>query len=386
MPNTLRGSHRTQYNPLVKGRAPVTSEHSEGGIRVRESEIEDALVVNLSLLQKLLGLDSEPRLVARQLRMRSGEQRLDLLLLHKDELLLVELKVTAFSPNYLDQIVAYLHELRELQVSGDLITGAIKPYLLVTDASESDLRSCAERGVALIAYEPLEVLERYFASLSELTPFFRVKPKDYGVYNLALMNRTLSKIREGIIDKSSIAEATRLGRSSVHHHLKLAAEFGLVRRERNKYWLTDFGHEYLGAMGSLPVADVLSQQQAELLSNFIAKDPFYSPTVFGVYAIVESAFLLSRNAYPLEFEDLIGMFTTLAGKETEWKAPRTRTTATYTFLNFAVDLGLLGKIGQRIVLTPAGFRFIIALQLHKSIRMIESVYIGGRMDQQAPGT
>jgi hypothetical protein len=70
------------------------------------------------------------------------------------------------------------------------------------------------------------------------------------------------------------------------------------------------------------------------------------------------------------------MFTTLAGKEAEWSAPRARDTATYTFLNFAIDLGLLGKVGKQIVLTPAGFRFIIALQLHKSIEMIESVYIG----------
>lgn len=344
--------------------------------KIRESEVEDALVANLSYLQELLALDSEPRLLARQLRMRSGEQRLDLLLLHRKDLVLVELKVTAFSPDHLEQVVGYVRDIEELQRSGNLIAGSTRPYLLVTGAKESDFGLCKERNVTLIIYDPLDVITRYFTMLSELTPFFRVKPNDYGVYSLALINRTLAAIGEGNLDKPAIAEATGLGRSSVHHHLTIAREFGLVRVDRKKCWLTDFGHAYLKAMQSRTVADELSEQQAELLKKFIAKDPFYSPTVFGIYAIVESAFLLSRNVYPFSFEHLVRMFTTLAGKEAEWSAPRARNTATYTFLNFAIDLGLLGKVGQQIVLTPAGFRFIIALQLHKSIEMIESVYIG----------
>jgi len=68
------------------------------------------------------------------------------------------------------------------------------------------------------------------------------------------------------------------------------------------------------------------------------------------------------------------MFRTVSGKISEWGAQKSQHTATYTFLNFATDLGLLGKIGRQIVITPAGFRFILMLQLHKSIeKMIESL-------------
>lgn len=89
--------------------------------------------------------------------------------------------------------------------------------------------------------------------------------------------------------------------------------------------------------------------------------------------MVESAFILSRNSYLISFEDLIEMFKIISGKRSEWKAKKSQSTATYTFLNFAIDLGLLGKIGRQIVITPAGFRFILMLQLHKSIEMIESL-------------
>jgi hypothetical protein len=42
-------------------------------------------------------------------------------------------------------------------------------------------------------------------------------------------------------------------------------------------------------------------------------------------------------------------------------------------LNFAIDLELLGKIGQQIVITPAGFRFILMLQCIKALKLIESM-------------
>lgn len=88
---------------------------------------------------------------------------------------------------------------------------------------------------------------------------------------------------------------------------------------------------------------------------------------------MDSAFLLSRNKYPIELEDLRKMFQTVSGKVSEWRAQKSLSTATYTFLNFAMDLELLGKIGKQIVIAPAGFRFILMLQLHKSIKMIDSL-------------
>ncbi|MBF8254283.1 MAG: hypothetical protein HW373_978, partial [Deltaproteobacteria bacterium] len=59
-----------------------------------------------------------------------------------------------------------------------------------------------------------------------------------------------------------------------------------------------------------------------ILKRFVADDPFYSSTVFGVYAIVESAFLLSRNSYPIELSDLRTMFQRVSGKVNEWQAEK----------------------------------------------------------------
>jgi hypothetical protein len=95
--------------------------------------------------------------------------------------------------------------------------------------------------------------------------------------------------------------------------------------------------------------------------------------VFGIYAIVESAFLLARNSYPIEFSALRETFMVVGGKVADWKRDRAKTTATYTFLNFAIDLGLMGKIGDKVFITPSGFKFILMLQLHKSIEMIDSL-------------
>lgn len=137
--------------------------------------------------------------------------------------------------------------------------------------------------------------------------------------------------------------------------------------------MTDLGDKYLASGNEGISADTLSNAQSEILKKFIAEDPFYSSTVFGIYSIVESAFILSRDSYPINFEDLVKIFRAVGGKTSEWRAEKSENTATYTFLNFAIDLGLLGKIGRQIVITPAGFRFILMLQLHKSIEMIESL-------------
>ncbi len=89
--------------------------------------------------------------------------------------------------------------------------------------------------------------------------------------------------------------------------------------------------------------------------------------------MVESAFLVARNSYPIKVNELQKMFRIVRGKISEWHMGKTFSTTTYTFLDFAVELELLGKIGKDIVITPAGFRFVLMLQLHKSIKMIDSL-------------
>ena len=150
-------------------------------------------------------------------------------------------------------------------------------------------------------------------------------------------------------------------------------EFDLVRLKDKKYFLTDRGDQYIQNYNKNAPIEILSEKQINLLKELVAKDPFFSSSVFGIYSVIESAFLLSRNSYPIQLTDLRKTFRTVAGKDYEWQADKSLNTATYTFLNFATDLELLGKIGQQIVITPAGFRFILMLQLHKSIKMIEGL-------------
>ncbi len=341
---------------------------------ISESEVEEALVANLTYLKNILKLDQEIRLVARQLKLKSGEQRIDLLLAHSSELCLVELKITHFLGTHIKQVVDYREELQKLQESKKLMMGNIKSYLLVTSASQKDVVLCKSNDIELIIYDTAEVLKSYFDKLATVAPFLKIKPNDYGVFTLGLINRVLTELsNKGDITKHELATITGLSVSSVHHHLQSAEEFGLIRKKSHKYFLTDLGYNYLdnGVEGILSAT--LSPEQSRILRDFIAKDPFYSSSVFGIYSIVESAFVLSRNTYPIEFKELLKLFVTLSGKVSEWQASRSQRTATRTFLNFAIQLGLLGKIGTQVVITPAGFRFILMLQLHKSIEMVESL-------------
>jgi len=340
---------------------------------IKESEVEEAIVSNLFYLKKSLNLTYDVKLIARQLKLRSGEQRLDLLIAHGEELCLIELKVTRFKNEYVNQINDYREQLLKLQRQRELISGQLRAFLLVTKFTQKEKKICESHNIEIVEYEPINVLKDYFQRLSTVAPFLRIKPNDYGVFNISLINRVLNALNNGIIKQEKLAEATCLSKGSVHNHLRVAKEFGLVRERNKRYSLTDLGDKYLSSGGEGVFADILSTAQSEMLKQFIAKAPFYSSTVFGIYSIVESAFVLSRNSYPINFNELVKMFRTVSGKVSEWRAEKSQSTATYTFLNFAIDLGLLGKIGRQIVITPAGFRFILMLQLHKSIEMIESL-------------
>lgn len=340
---------------------------------ISESQVEDALVANLVFLQKILKLPTDLKLIIRQLRLKSGDERIDLLLSSGKNLCLVELKVVGFSEDWLKQIISYRDELIRLQNIGELVLGEIICFLLVTDARGTDVELAKQSGVDVIVYQPIDVLKDYYENLAAVAPFLKIKPNDYGVFSLGLINRALLQLSAGVTKQEDIAEKTGLSRQSIHNHLKVAKEFGLVRERDKNYFLTDIGDKHVQACNKKVFIDQLSEKQMGVLKQFVADDPFYSSTVFGIYSIVESAFLLSRNFYPITLLDLRNMFQNVSGKVKEWQAKKSLSTATYTFLNFAIDLELLGKIGQQIVITPAGFRFILMLQLHKSIEMIESL-------------
>lgn len=296
-----------------------------------------------------------------------------MLIVHGKELCLIELKTTKFLKEHINQINEYKEELRNLQKNKQLVEGKIRAFLLVTAFTQSERKLCESQNIQVVRYEPLDVLQSYFQTLSAIVPFLRIKPNDYGVFNIGLINRALNKLSGEILTEDKLAEATNLSKGSIHNHLRVATEFGLVRKRGKQWSLTDLGDKYISSKKEGALIDILTDEQSGILKKFIAANPFYSHIVFGIYSIVESAFILSRNSYPINLDELRETFVTVSGKKSEWQAPKSQSTATYSFLNFAIDLGLLGKIGKQIVITPMGFRFILMLQLHKSIEMVESL-------------
>jgi len=338
--------------------------------RVSESQVEESLVTNLNYLRKLLSLPFEIKLIARQLRIKSGKKIIDLLLSHGKNLILIELKIHPFNEDFKEQVLEYKQELKNLQKNEKLIQGEIITYLFVTNASQSQITMASKQNVNVIIYNPLDVLNEYYKNLSIAASFLRIKPNDYGVYNIGLIHRVLKEVSRGETSQTKIAFNIGLSRSSVHNHLRLGKEFGLIRERNKNYFVTDIGDKYSEEISDNIMMNELSLNQMEILKNFISNDPFFSSSVFGIYCLVESAFLLARNVYPISLNELRKMFQKVSGKTTEWKSEKALNTATYTFLNFSIDLDLLGKIGDKIVITPSGFRFILMLQLHKSIEMI----------------
>lgn len=340
--------------------------------KIKESEVEEALVSDLRIIKSLLYLDHDPKLIARQLQLGDGS-RLDLLFSCGDFLFLIELKTTKFYPAHKEQILRYKKEIERLQSQKELPSSDVQLYVFVTDYLPNELRDCVIDKVHLITYSPEAVLKIYYQNIFASTHFLRAKPKDYGVFNIGLINRTLLELHNGEMTEKSISQNTKLSLNTTRLHLLTAKEFGLARKRNHNYFLTDLGDKYISVCNQGNLLNQISDEQAELLRQYVVKSPFASSLVFGIYAIVESALLLARNSYPIEFSSLMETFTTVSGKVLEWKRERAKITATYTFLNFAIDLGLLGKIGSKVVITPSGFRFILMLQLHKSIEMIDSL-------------
>src|SRR3990167_7139606 len=152
---------------------------------ISESQVEDSLVANLFFLQKILDLPSDLKLIERQLWLKSGKQRLDLLLSSGKDLCLVELKVTRYSDDFLLQTVEYVEELIKLQ---------------------------NQNNVNLIVYEPIAVLKNYYENLSAVAPFLKIKPNDYGVFSLGLINRALIRLGTGETNQEKIATQTDLSK------------------------------------------------------------------------------------------------------------------------------------------------------------------------------
>lgn len=73
--------------------------------------------------------------------------------------------------------------------------------------------------------------------------------------------------------------------------------------------------------------------------------------------------------------NMMAYFTFHAGKYFDWKTDKAKYNATRMYTNYATDLGLLGKTNDNIYLTPEGIRFTVHMQLHKGLKLVESMKI-----------
>jgi hypothetical protein len=339
-------------------------------LKVRESQIEDVLSTYPELTQRLVGSPQDLRLIARQMSLRSG--RIDLLFSAGARLLLVELKVEAFRKVFLQQITSYGSDLGELQKQGDLIQAPIEMLLLCPRFTASDERLCLRQGVRLVAYSPEDVLMEFYQRLGSIAGFISLRPSDHGLWNIHLTHRVLYAL-SAYHTVASLAKATTLSAKSVGNHLRFAQELQLVTHQDQRFSLTEAGEEYVAVRDPGMPAGHTSEEQTEVLKKLIIRDPFASPTIFGVYTLVEAVFALSRNGYPVPWDSLTAYFREASGKRFEWSAKKTEYHGTRMYSNYAAELGLLGRLGHNLYLTPDGLRFILLLQLHKSIRMIDAL-------------
>jgi len=337
---------------------------------VSERVIEDILSSDRSILAELLSVDpSGLSLIARQKPLRSG--KLDLLCLYEDELLLVELKVVGFYDDVIGQIKGYYEDLKELQEQHRLIDADIRKIVLVTDCSPEDVEKCQAESIWLIPYRPEHVLSKYYENFRELSSFLRIRSGDYGVVRLGLLKPTLKLLSSG----QSVREISRAeGKSekTIRNRLAVASLLGLVSKFKGEYFLTDLGGAFLEADDPNLPDDRLSDDQVELLSNFVKESPFYSSITYTLFAIIETVFVLAKSTYPVPKEAVRDYFVTSVGKGQTWRTDRARETATYIFSNYACELHFLTKVGNHFYLTPKGIQAILLLQLNRSIKLIES--------------
>lgn len=310
-------------------------------MEVLESQIEDVLVSSPVLLQSILNLEDEPRLLVRQMIIPSG--RLDLLLACQTNLLLVELKVVAFQNNFIKQVLDYKHDLLAYQESGKLLRGEVRPYLLCVNANETQKKTAASSGVICLDYNPEQVLQHFYMTLRPIAYFVEVKPIDIGIWNLHLVHDFIYLLEE----TNSVSQLRKLvaySQKTLYNKIKFASELRLIEWSPNNdaISLSSLGREYVNQKDSI-LPNRLSLAQIELLRKLVMHNPYESPVILGIASIVEATFALAKNTYPVPMSQLVEYFSYYAGKHFDWKTKKAKYSATRMYSNYAVDLELIRK-------------------------------------------
>jgi len=334
---------------------------------ISERVIEDVLIADKSIIAGILEIDpADLDLLARQKIVVSG--KIDMLFIHRDEIILIELKVTPFYNAIIQQINEYYEDLVNLQNQNRLVKSPIRKVILVTDCQFKDEDLCKSESIDIITYKPKDVLSSYYENFKEVSYFLKVQPGDFGVTRLGLFKSTLNKISEGI-KLNDVAKLENRSIKTIRNRVSVAMRLNLVAKHREEYYLTEMGEVFNSY--SDEVDDRLSIEQSDLLQAFIRENPFYSSITYTILGLIESVFILAKNYHPVPEDQVKEHFVQSVGKISTWAREKSKSTATYIFSNYAIELNFLTRLNNHLFLAPAGINAILLLQLHRSIKLIE---------------
>lgn len=338
-------------------------------MEIREAQIEDILISSPALMKETLRLDEEPQLIGRQIIVPSG--RLDMLYAYQKDLFLIELKISSFQKKFVQQIINYRNDLQLFQKQGKLIQGNIQPFLLLPEISQNNKKNAKMEGVFCEEYNPETILKYFYSEkLRPITSFVENKPIDIGIWNIHLVNKFIYYVEK----TNSIKELQNIvsgSPKSLYNKIKFADELGLLilNSRNNHITLSELGQRYVYAKDDY-FKDTLSDEQVKLLRNQVVENPYRSSVILGIASMVECVFTLSKTSYPVSISQLENYFTVYSGKIYDWQTEKAQKHGAKMYSNYAIDLGLMAKTDNNFYLTPDGFKFVIQLQLHKSLKLM----------------
>jgi hypothetical protein len=343
-------------------------------MEIRETQIEDVLVTTPFLIKQILNLGDEPRLIGRQMIVPSG--RLDMLYAYKADFLLIELKVATFQKKFIKQVLDYKSDLIDFQNNGKLFKGNIIPFLVLPKIDTQSKKIVEDEGIKCFEYSPEEILKYFYnEKLRPITSFVEIKPIDIGIWNIHLINKFIF----GLNATNSVKDLRDLYQGSqktLYNKIKFANELNLINWTPNSDYieLSELGKKYVNAQ-DIESQDRLSEEQVFLLKKFVMQNPYASSVILGIASLVESVFALSKNTYPVPLSQLQEYFTYHSGKIYDWQTDKAKFHGSKMYSNYAISLGLVAKTNNHIYLTPEGFKFVIQMQLHKSLKLMDNLVV-----------
>lgn len=327
---------------------------------ITEKIIEDIFTADTTLLAHALSVSpTDLSMIARQKRF-ANHKIMDMLYLHKNEILLIELKATPFYYGIIEQINGYYDELRKLQEERKLISAKINKIILATDAATEHFAACRQNDIQLIKFDIENILTQYYDRFRELSTFLRIQPAQRGVSSLYLIKTTLQWLAKGL-SFEEILQAENKSSNTIHNNLAVSNLLGLVdkpHRNKREYSLTAMGARLLASDDGAD-SGRFSMKQVEIIADFVKENPFYSQISFSIMSVVDTIFILSKAEYPVKYDVFQDFFIRSLGKDKTWKQNHSQYQGTAHFVSYAMELGFIHKVGNAIFLTPKGTQALL---------------------------